>query len=70
MNLHNPQWQVLTRWRRHHRVPDAGLCKSTGDIRCGAVNRRTMDGEKLYPEKFHDIDMQKTLTTGINVLPY
>ncbi len=40
--------------------PDAG----------GGGNRRTVDGENFYPEKFHDIDMQRPPTTGINVLPY
>ncbi len=57
--LHNPQWQVIDAVK-HHRVylmPDyakAGISDAGG-----GGNRRTVDGEKLYPEKFHDIDMQK-----------
>lgn len=58
--LHNPQWQVIDAVALSSGLPDAGLCQSLGISDAGGGgNRRTVDGEKLYPEKFHDIDMQK-----------
>ncbi|EKE2602357.1 ABC transporter substrate-binding protein [Salmonella enterica] len=58
--LHNPQWQVIDAVK-HHRVylmPD--YAKAWGYPMPEAVGIGELwMAKKLYPEKFHDIDMQK-----------